>query len=207
MQVSLVSGEVFVKLPRGSTNALAAGVPRRAFQQSGFVSLKGIASVPVGSTVDTRKGVMKLASAANNRPVGDRRRKTQAATFAAGMFRLKQERRRKASSRRLRTDLALVSGAGAEQACARPKVGKGVVRSLSAIGKGFYRTIGGASTGTAKGTATWITTDRCDGTLTEVGRGQVKVRTSSAKARVATVRAGRAYLVKARLFRVRKGRG
>ena len=208
MNVRLVSGEVFVKLPAGSAQAaLAAGIPRRAFQEGGFVPLKGVASVPVRSTVDARKGVLRVASAANNRPLGDRRRKLQTATFSAGIFRLRQERRKRASSRRLPTDLALVSGAGADRACARPRAGKGVVRTLSASGKGFYRTFGGASTGTAKGSATWITTDRCDGTLTEVGRGRVKVHVRGRpRARTTTVRAGRAYLVKARLFRVRKGR-
>ena len=48
--------------------------------------------------------------------------------------------------------------------------------------------------------ATWTSEDRCDGTLTRVRRGRVSVR---AARRTVTVRAGRAYLVKARLFGAR----
>ena len=52
---------------------------------------------------------------------------------------------------------------------------------------------------------TWITTDRCDGTLTEVGRGKVRVRDPRRK-KTTTVRAGRGFLVKKPLFLPLKGR-
>jgi hypothetical protein len=198
--VRLLSGEVFVKLPaRASTRA--------PFQESGFVPLKGVASLPVGSVVDTRKGRMALESAANSRPVGDRRRRIQAATFAAGIFRIRQQRARRASNRRIPTDAVLVSGAGAERVCTR-RAGagppKGVVRRLTMTGKGLFRAVAGASVGTARD-ATWITTDRCDGTLTEVGRGRVSLKVRGRR-RPVRVRAGRAYLVRARLFAAKKGR-
>jgi hypothetical protein len=72
--------------------------------------------------------------------------------------------------------------------------------------KGVFRAVGGAATASpAKGTATFVTTDRCDGTVTEVGRGRVAVISKrTGKRRV--VRPGRAYLVRARLFAARKGR-
>ena len=72
--------------------------------------------------------------------------------------------------------------------------------------KGVFRTVGGAATAApAKGTATFITTDRCDGTVTEVGRGRVAViARKTGKKR--TVKAGRAYIVRLRLFAARKGR-
>jgi hypothetical protein len=201
--VRLVSGEVFVKLPRLASR-LVAGTP---FQESGFVPLKGIAAVPVGSVVDTRKGQIAMTSAANSRPVGDARRRLQAATFAAGIFRIRQARARRRLNRRIATDLVLVTPRGADKICVRRNgdpVPKGVVRALSASGKGLYRTVGGASVATAK-KGTWITSDRCNGTLTEVGRGRVKVRDKS-RHRTVTVRAGRAYFARARLFGAKKGR-
>ena len=72
------------------------------------------------------------------------------------------------------------------------------------VAKGFYRTLGGASTATARN-ATFITTDRCDGTITEVGKGRVTLAVKSSKKPI-VVRAGGAYLAKAKLFRARKGR-
>jgi hypothetical protein len=70
--------------------------------------------------------------------------------------------------------------------------------------KGYYRTVGGASTGTARN-ASFNTTDRCDGTLTQVGRGKVSLALKGKKKPV-VVRAGQAYLVKAKLFAAKKGR-
>jgi hypothetical protein len=70
--------------------------------------------------------------------------------------------------------------------------------------KGLYRAIGGATTATAK-SATFATTDRCDGTLTEVGKGRVTVAVKGRKKPV-VVRGGGAYFVKAKLFAARKGK-
>ena len=49
------------------------------------------------------------------------------------------------------------------------------------------------------------TTDRCNGTLTEVGKGRVSLKVKGRKQPV-TVRAGQAFFVRARLFAVKKGR-
>jgi hypothetical protein len=101
----------------------------------------------------------------------------------------------------------LVTPARAAAGCARSSSSrplKGVVRHLLASGKGVFRTIGGASTATATN-ATWSTTDRCNGTVTEVGRGRVKVRVRATGKRV-TVRAGREFTAHARLFGPQKGR-
>ena len=80
------------------------------------------------------------------------------------------------------------------------------MRSLTTTAKGVFRTVGGAATATpAKGTTTFSTVDRCDGTLTQVGRGRVAVvAKKTGKRQVVT--AGRAYIVRARLFAARKGR-
>ena len=58
--VKVLSGEVFIKLPRHA----------RSFKQaplSGFVPLKGQAALPIGTVVDTRKGRMAMASTVDGR--------------------------------------------------------------------------------------------------------------------------------------------
>jgi hypothetical protein len=197
--VKVVSGEVFVKLP--ARRSLGFDGLRAPLQFSDFVPLKGAASIPLGATVDTTRGEVAIDSAANSFSAADRRAKRQTARIRAALFLLKQKRA-KARSSSISTDVSLLSPPGAEARCAgAPRKGT-IVRTISLVVKGFYRTLGGASTSTAR-SATFNTTDRCDGTLTEVGRGKV---TMTVKKQKVTVKAGQAYLVKAKLFKVRKGR-
>ena len=208
--VKLLSGDVFVKLPPGATGSAFTGELRVPFQSSGFLPLKGVASVPMGSTLDTRKGEVALTAAINGQPARSRRQLRREARFRSGIFVIRQARRsRKAKrSKKIPPRAELASPSGAERPCRTTGPPKGVaVRSLSMTAKGVFRAVGGASTATpAKGTSTFITTDRCDGTVTEVGRGSVAVISKrTGKRRV--VRAGRAYIVRARLFAARKGRG
>ena len=194
VNIEVVAGEVFVKFPGGS------------LQQSspGFVPLKGQASVPVGSTVDARKGTVAMASAQNSQ--GTQRN----ARLSAGIFLIRQQRAKRGSAAVVGTDLVLQSAPGAEAACARsarsgPIKGRSrnTVRSLTAATtKGLYRVIGGAAITTAPD-ATWVTRDRCDGTRTEVGRGRVSVYDREEKT-TERVPAGRSYLVKAKLFAARQ---
>ncbi len=212
-RVRLLSGEVFVKLPAGaSASAFTTGL-RVPFQDDGFIPLKGAATVPIGSTLDTRKGAVGLTAALNGQRPRSKRQLRREARFRAGIFQIRQARksRKRARKARIPASARLVSPAGAEAACARSAPGggplKGVrVRSLSMTAKGVFRAVGGAATAApAKGTATFITTDRCDGTVTEVGRGRVAViARKTGKKR--TVKAGRAYIVRLRLFAARKGR-
>ena len=209
--VTAISGEVFVKLPGASLRAaspLQAGVAQSGIEK-GFQPLKGIASVPVGSVLDTRKGRVAVSTAADFRKASDARHRAQTANFAAGIFRIKQARKhRRKAPRRPFTDLVLTSAAGAQAVCAtksRTSPIKGVVRRLSATTKGRFRAVGGASTTTVIKGATFITSDRCTGTLTEVGRGRAKVF-DRRLGRTVTVKSGRAYLAKARLFAIKKGR-
>jgi hypothetical protein len=197
-QVQVVSGEVFVRLPRGSSSKQL---------RPGFVPLKGQATVPVGSTLDTTKGQVAVTSASEFRNRRKGRARTQQGTFAASIFTIKQRRARaRRGPRRPTTDLVLRSPPNAEQACAgrRPPSGpKGNVRTISGTtAKGQFRTIGGASITTVR-TATFITTDRCDGTLTEVGRGRASVF-DKGRRRTVRVRPGQAYLARARLFQARR---
>ncbi len=202
--VKLLSGEVFIKLP--VVTKLGLRGLRVPFQETGFVPLKGVASVPVGSTVDARKGELQVASAANGAAPQSRSARLQTARLRAAMFALRQAKRSKhaKATAPIAMDIALLTPPGAEAACAGSAPAKGIVRSLSMVAKGFFRAVGGASTATAR-SATFNTTDRCDGTLTEVGKGHVSLALKG-KSHPVTVKAGQAFLVKAKLFRARTGR-
>ena len=58
--------------------------------------------------------------------------------------------------------------------------------------KGKFRTRGGNSVATVRGTA-WYVEDRCDGTLTRVSKGSVSVY-DRGRHRTVVVRAGHSYL-------------
>ncbi len=51
--------------------------------------------------------------------------------------------------------------------------------------------------------ARWTTSDRCDGTLVAVTKGSVRATATKGRKRTVTVKPGRPYLVKAKLFAVR----
>ena len=69
------------------------------------------------------------------------------------------------------------------------------IHSLRGRAKGKYRTRGRNSAATVRGTD-WTIEDRCDGTLTTVRRGTVKVRDFGLHKTV-IVRAGHSYLARA----------
>jgi hypothetical protein len=199
--VEVISGEVFIKLPAS-----------RTFKQApiaGFVPLKGIAALPVGTIVDTRKGRLAMQSTVDGRRIGAGGRR-QSITLAAGIFRIRQQKLAPGSTTRIPTDLMLQSAPGAEAACVSrgasgPIKGRGrnTVRGLTATTeKGLFRIVGAAAISTARD-ATWATQDRCDGTRTDVGKGRVTVLDRATR-KTATVRAGRSYLVKAKLFSARQ---
>jgi hypothetical protein len=211
-RVEQISGEVFVKLPPGTPVSarmrhLAQASPGAPIP--GFIPLKGVASVPVGSEVDARKGQLRLTTSADFTRAGAPGRREQSGSFSAAIFAIKQARtRRAAKASRPTTDLVLQTPPGAGRACAAgsPPTGlspiKGVVRLLTGNAKGRFRTVGGASSTTVTD-GIWITQDRCNGTVTEVGRGRASVFDRGRK-RTITVRAGQAYLAKARLFAARR---
>ena len=174
------------------------------------MSLKGVAAVPMGSTLDTRAGEVAVTAAVN----GQRARSRQAGQARGAVPRghLRDPPGAQEEEGEALEDDPAARGAaqpGRRRAAVRAKgPPKGMrVRSLSTTAKGVFRTVGGAATATpAKGTSTFITTDRCDGTITEVGRGRVAVIAKQTGKRT-VVRSGRAYIVRARLFAARKGRG
>jgi hypothetical protein len=199
----VLSGDVFIKLPE-----------TRSFKQaplSGFVPLKGQAALPIGTIVDTRKGRMSMESTVDGRRIGSGGR-TQTAILSAGIFKIRQRKAALGSAAKVSTDLVLQSAPGAEASCVNtgtsgPIKGRGrnTVRGLTAsTAKGLFRIVGEAGISTATD-ATWATKDRCDGTRTDVGKGTVRVL-NRATDETTTVKAGRSYLVKAKLFRARQGR-
>ncbi len=155
-----------------------------------FVPLSEPRQIAVGSFLDTRRGTVGLVSATGTGT------KTQAGQFGEGIFQVLQS-----VTRRTRglTELRLKggrfnrcrSGRGASAA----QLSGRTIRRLRANARGRFRTRGGNSAATVRGT-TWITADRCDGTLTRVKRGTVAVR-DFRRRKTIVVRAGKSYLARA----------
>jgi hypothetical protein len=206
--VRVLSGSVFVRLPA------AAGAARHLAQTApikGFVPLKGIAALPVGTTVDARRGSLALESTVDGRRI-QAGGQTQSITLSAGIFTIRQKRLAEGSRTRIPTDLVLKGPPGAAHACASATsrgpikgVPRNPIRSLTAaVKKGIFRVIGGA--GVTSGTnATWSTQDLCVGTRTVVGKGRVRV-TDTATDHTFVVHPGTSLLIRARLFRARQGK-
>jgi hypothetical protein len=181
--VTVVSGTVFifVKRPAGERD-MDTGAAMVA-------PLKGeTVAVPVGSTIDARKGVIRLSTAGDYMNASDPAHTVQTGTFSVAIFTVEQLSERQALARsRIRrarllkmrppTDLVLDTpqGAAAQARCRRTgRPGHGVVREFSGFARGLYRTIGAASITTVSD-AHWAVIDRCDGTETEVGSGRATV--------------------------------
>jgi hypothetical protein len=200
----VLSGEVFVKLPGGASSARAATAARlhaAGDAPPGFEPMKGNASLPVGSVVDARDGSLAVTGSAEFGGSA-----TQQASVSASIFQIRQQRARKRAKQRHRratTDFVLQTPAGAASACRSG--GRSTVRTmLVSTKKGLFRTFGGASVTTvSKGR--WRTSDRCDGTLTEVGSGRAVVF-DRIKGRSVTVRAGQRFFVRSKIFSPKKGR-
>ena len=191
VNIQAAAGRVLVAVP--SSAASTAGKARASQKGLEFVPLEQARQVPVGSFLDTRRGTVQMVSATGTR------RRTQSGKFSAGLFQVLQARSRRAKGL---TDLRL-KGASFNR-CRSARSGRGAsaaqlsgrtIRRLRSNANGRFRTRGNHSAATVRGT-TWITNDRCDGTLTRVTRGRVAVRDFRRK-RTITVRAGKSYLARA----------
>jgi len=192
----VISGEVFVRRPSSSSQTPStSGVPK------GFVAIKGAEIIPVASILDSTRGRLVLTSVAE---VVSGRPQTQKATFYGGIFHVKQNAERKPITEltlRGNFDQVCAKTAGARSsgrpggtAAQRRRSSRRVSR-LWSDGRGRFRTKGRRSAATTSA-ATWLTEERCDGTLTRVRRGTVTVRDAVAR-RTITLRAGRSYLARA----------
>ena len=142
-----------------------------------FFDLEDAQQVPVGSTFDTSKGRVNLIAAGQQR-----------SWFYQGVFKLGQGKgARPLSTLTLTGRLACGNSANV---AAKKK------RRLWGDGKGKFRTKGKHSAATVVGTR-WLVEDRCNGTLTRVKKGKVRVRDFRAR-RTVVVRAGKQYFARAR---------
>jgi hypothetical protein len=172
VNVDVRSGTVTVKVPGAS----------------GYAALTDLTSLPVGSMLDTREGGVTLNTAL---PGG----KTQSAIFHGGLFEVRQPQGAGGLTEVvLRGALTGCSSSGAGRAAAvsRKKKRKPPRRLWGSDSRGQFRTRGGNSVATVRGTA-WYVEDRCDGTLTRVSKGSVSVY-DRGRHRTVVVRAGHSYL-------------
>jgi hypothetical protein len=146
-----------------------------------FFDLNDIQQIPVGSTIDTTKGKVTFQAAGKSK-----------AWFYKGLFKFKQPHGKKPLTTLTLTGALQCGGGGKASAAAKKKK----KRRLWGDGRGKFRTKGKHSAATVVGTK-WFVEDRCNGTLTKVLRGVVKVRDFGAK-RTVRVKAGRQYFAKRR---------
>ena len=142
-----------------------------------FFDLEDAQQVPVGSTFDTSKGRVNLIAAGQQR-----------SWFYQGVFKLGQGKGARPLSTLTLTG-RLTCGKSANIAAKKK-------RRLWGDGKGKFRTKGKHSAATVVGTR-WLVEDRCNGTLTRVVKGKVRVRDFGARRNV-VVRAGKRYFARAR---------
>jgi sugar lactone lactonase YvrE len=191
LNAEVVRGQVFVSLPG---NAAFASVTVPGLKGRRFVPLTTARQIPMGSLVDTRRGTVRIKTAQNASAS-----LLQSGEFTSGVFQVLQSRR--ASAKGL-TELGLkgssfatCGGSARGQRTAFAALSRRVVRRLRSRVTGRFRTRGRYSAATVRGT-TWLTTDRCDGTLTRVSRGRVVVRDFRRRKNI-TLRAGKSYLARA----------
>jgi DNA-binding beta-propeller fold protein YncE len=168
-------GETLVAEPlAGIVRVRLAGTRR-------FVPLEEVRELPLGSTLDARRGRVDIAT--------ERRRggRVQHGAFHAGLFAVRQGARRNPV-----TDLVLRGPLGScpdgSASAARRS------RRLWGNAGGRFRTRGRLSSGSVRGTR-WLTVDRCDGTLTVVREGTVAVRDFALRKTI-LVGAGERYLAR-----------
>ncbi len=206
VNVTPVSGIVYIKLPPGATLASAATVsPFSPFalgaqasealtKGQAFIPLTEARQIPVGSVLETTGGVVGITTATTASQKG----KLQTGDFGAGIFKLLQNRKQKGL-----TDLDIVDNHSASQVCATVgKRGKALAAKLSsktlgrvnASGHGHFAVRGQYSAATVRGTV-WNVSNRCEGTLTHVVRGVVSVR-DFRRRKTITLFTGQSYLAR-----------
>ena len=174
----------------GQTANVAAVEPGVLVKEPGkstFTTLSNPRQITMGSIIDARKGRVRIS-------VDDGKGGIDTADFFEGVFRLTQGKK----GTRFAT-LTLVGGSfkGCPRAPKARLSGKskgGSVRHLWGSGSGSFRTVGRFSAASLRGT-TWLTDDKCNGTLTRVTKGSVTVR-DFVRRRSVVVKAPGSYLAR-----------
>jgi hypothetical protein len=155
-----------------------------------FVKLTGTTEIPIGSEVNTVNGTVRLTAALG----GGHMNSSQ---FHDGIFTILQ-----AKAKNAYTTLRLGGGnfricrsGGSARSLSAVDRKKRPVRRLWGSGKGRFTTRGRYSSATVLGTI-WLVQDQCNGTLTKVRRGIVRVR-DLRRRKTVKVRAGHSYLARA----------
>jgi hypothetical protein len=148
------------------------------------VNLDASQAIPLGSTVDARRGRVEIAA------ISRRGGPVERAIFYAGMFRITQSGG--LTTLTLNERLARCPKTRAKRASAAAKRPK--KRRLWGNGKGRFRTKGRYAAATVRGTK-WLVQDSCAGTLTRVTQGSVTVRDRVRKKTV-IVKKGKRYLAR-----------
>jgi hypothetical protein len=174
--VTIVKGTVTIKLPGGDE----------------FAEIDATAAIPIGATLDTTKGTLRVVTS-------DAKGGTQSGDFYEGVFKLSQKKGKSL------TDLKLSGGSfkgcpkkakkSATLISSKSKSSKSV-RHLWGKASGKFRTVGKYASASDRGT-TWLTDDRCDGTLIRVTKGSVSVR-DKRRHKTIIVRKGHKYLARKR---------
>jgi hypothetical protein len=151
-----------------------------------YVKLIAAAQIPVGSSIDTRRGRIAITAAQG-------KGKTASADFYDGLFKLTQTKGSKPLATLTLTEKLTGCTAKGKASTAAKKKKK---RRLWGDGKGRFTTKGKHSAATVVGTK-WLVEDRCTSTLTRVARGKVKVR-DFAKHKTVLVKKGHSYIARAK---------
>ncbi len=150
-----------------------------------FVPLTAAAQIPVGSTIDTRKGTITITAAQG-------KGKTASADFFDGLFKLTQTKGAKPAATLALTEKLSCPKRGKASAAAK----KVKTRRLWGSGHGRFTTKGAYSAATVRGTK-WLVQDTCTATTTKVAKGVVSVR-DFVKRKTKIVRAGHRYVARKR---------
>jgi hypothetical protein len=171
VNITETTGNVLVRVP-GATTA---------------VPLVGVASVPVGAVLDTRKGTIKLETAMPGAH-------TQTGTFHGGVFAVRQSVTGGGMTELvLRGPKPTCRAAGAQAAATSARRPPRTLWGSDHGGR--FRTRGSNAVATVRGTS-WVMVDRCDGTYTRVKTGSVRVR-ELRSGHTIVLRAGQSHLARA----------
>lgn len=152
-----------------------------------FVSLFGVLSIPLGSTIDTTHGTLKVVLAKKGGG-------TITARFYSGKFVIRQIRDGHGVAKLAGGGLSSCSARAAQRTASIARRHR--TRRLWGKASGGFRTVGRYASATERGTK-WLTEDTCSGTRIRVTRGAVAVR-DFRRHRTVIVHGGHSYLARRR---------